>query len=552
MGAKLTIRCGNDGQTYEVAEGISLLELCNTVKPELRFRAVSAKVNNVARGLNRRIYNNADVTFLDITDPSGLRTYTRTLLFILNKAVSKLYDGCHISVEAPVSNGFFVYLRHSDDHQIDVDAIKTAMDDIISSDIPFERVVCPTGEAIRLFEQQGMMSKAKLLRTSGTLYTTYYTLDGFPDYYYSDLCPSSGWIDLYGLEACRDGVLLRLPDPEVAGELRPFVKQEKMLDVFKEHRIWQFIGGIRTIGDLNEICAEGYTNEVINVSEALQEKKVCHIAEEIEARKTVRLVLISGPSSSGKTTFSKRLSVQLMVCGIRPYAFSMDDYFVPRTQTPRDADGNYDYESVDALNLPLLADHLQRLFAGEEVELPRYDFKTGESGPSGKRLKLGPKDVLIMEGIHALNPKLTAQLDDALKYKVYVSALTSIQLDNQNYISTRDNRLLRRIVRDYKYRGYSAADTIGRWSSVAKGENKWIFPFQEEADAMFNSALLFELALLRVQALPLLEMVPENLPEYAEAYRLRKFLKYINPIVIEALPPTSLLREFLGGSSFRE
>lgn len=548
----LSIRCGNDSQTYKVNEGISLLELYNTINPKLKFKAVSAKVNNVGRGLNFRLYNNADVTFHDITDQSGLRTYTRTLLFILGKAVSKLYDGCHVSVEAPVSNGFFVYLRHSDDHSIDVDAIKAEMDDIIRRDIPFERVVCPTEEAIRLFEKQGMLSKAKLLRTTGTLYTTYYTLDGYPDYYYSDLCPSSGWIDLYGLEACRDGVLLRLPDPDAPGQLRPFVKQEKMLDVFKEHRIWQYIGGIRTIGDLNEILAQGYTNEVINVSEALQEKKICHIAEDIQSRKTVRLVLISGPSSSGKTTFSKRLSVQLIVCGIRPYAFSMDDYFVPRTQTPRDEEGNYDYESVDALNIPLLTDHLQRLFAGEEVELPRYDFKTGESLPSGRKLKLGPKDVLIMEGIHALNPKLTEQLADALKYKVYVSALTSIQLDNQNYISTRDNRLLRRIVRDYKYRGYSATDTIGRWGSVSKGENKWIFPFQEEADAMFNSALLFELALLRTQALPLLEMVPESAPEYAEAYRLRKFLNYINPMRIEALPPASLLREFLGGSSFAE
>ena len=323
-----------------------------------------------------------------------------------------------------------------------------------------------------------------------------------------------------------------------------------MLEVIREHKDWQDIVRLRTIGDLNKANDSGYTSLLINVAEALQEKKICHIAEEIQRRPQVRLILIAGPSSSGKTTFSKRLSVQLMACGLRPFPISMDDYFVDRTLTPRDEKGDYDFESVDALNIPLLSEHLQRLFAGEEIELPRYNFQTGKSESSGKRIKLSPRDIVVMEGIHALNPKLTESISDLLKFKVFVSALTTILLDDHNNIPTTDNRLLRRIVRDYKYRGYSATETIGRWPSVMKGEEKWIVPFQENADVMFNSALLFELALLRTQALPLLEMVPENVMEYAEAYRLRKFLGYIKPIPLGDVPPTSLLREFLGGSSF--
>lgn len=548
---EISVRCINDHKVYNAPEGVSLLDLCRQIAPDLCDSAVSAKVNNVNRGLAYRVYNNSDVEFLTIASSLGMSVYTRTLLFVLSKAVANLYKDVHLSVEAPISNGYYIYLRKPADTAINpnVKDIRREMDAIIKADIPFQRVVCPTDEAIAVFDKFGMHSKSTLLRTTGSLYTTYYLLDGYPDYYYSALCPSTGYIRLYGLEDYHDGLLLRLPDPEAPSQLKPHVPQEKMLEVFNEHHRWQDLGCLRTIGEMNEYCAKGYTNDLINVSEALQERKICHIAEDIAARK-VKLVLIAGPSSSGKTTFSKRLSVQMMTCGIRPRPISLDDFFLPRVQTPKDADGNYDYESIDALNLPLLYQQMQSLFRGEEVELPRYDFQSGQSLPSGKRLRLQDNDVLVIEGIHALNPKLTAKVDAKWKYKVYVSALTTIQLDDHNYIPTSDNRLLRRIVRDYKFRGYSAQETISRWPSVQAGERKWIFPFQENVDVMFNSALLFELAGLRTQALPLLEMVPENAPEYAEAYRLRKFLRYINPIKITGLPQDSLLREFLGGSSF--
>ncbi len=547
----LTIKCINDGKDHTIAEGSSLLDVCRMVKPQLRSAVVSAKVNTVARGLDYRLYHNSDVEFLDISHKSGMRTYTRTLLFILSKAVADLYDGVQVSMEATISNGYYVNLRHTENATISIADIKARMDSLIAADLPFERVECHTDEAIEVFKKAGLNSKATLLKSINKLYTTYYTLDGYPGYYFSHMCPTTGYITLYGIERYHDGLLLRLPDPDNPGELQPMVRQDKMLEVFNEHHRWQELGHLRTVGELNELCAKGHHVEVINVSEALQEKKICHIAEAIEAKSTVRLVLIAGPSSSGKTTFSKRLSIQLMACGLRPCPISMDEYFLPRVKTPKDADGNYDFESIDALNLPLLASHLEQLFEGKEVELPHYDFMTGESVASGKKLRLSPKDVLVMEGIHALNPRLTETIPAALKYKVYVSALTTILLDDHNYIPTNDNRLLRRIVRDYKYRGYSALETIRRWPSVTAGEKKWIFPFQEEADVMFNSALLFELAGLRSQALPLLDMVPEDVPEYAEAFRLSKFLNYINPISISELPQTSLLREFMGGSSFK-
>lgn len=550
MSYVLTVRCVNNGKKIEIAEGCKLSELLEKADVDLKYRAMAARVNNVSRGLDFRLYNNADVEFLDICSSSGMRTYMRTLLFVVAKAVEDLYEGVHVSVEAPISNGYYLNLRHAENFQVDIDQIRKRMDEIIAQDIPFKREVCPTQDAIKVFEAAGMRSKVKLLKSISSLYTTYYTLDGYPGYFFSNMCPSTGYISLYGIEPYHDGLMLRLPDPEHEGELKPVVNQDKMLSVFAENHRWQDLGCLRTVGELNEVCAKGFTNDVINVSEALQEKRICHIAEDIHDRGTVRLVLIAGPSSSGKTTFSKRLGVQLMACGLRPLAISMDDYFLPRKDTPKGPDGNPDFESIFALNLPLLADHMERLFRGEEVELPRYDFHTGDSLMSGNTIKMQPKDVLIMEGIHALNPKLTETLAPETKYRIYVSALTTLQLDDQNYIPTTDNRLLRRIVRDYKYRGYSARDTISQWPKVTAGEHKWIFPFQEEADAMFNSALLFELACLRIQALPLLEMVPENCKEYAEAHRLAKFLKYINPINIDTLSPTSLLREFMGGSSF--
>lgn len=551
MREEITVRCINTGEKKQVPAGSTVAEIFEQLKPEGLGEVVAAKVNNVVEGLGYTIYNNKDIEFLDIKNESGMRTYTRSLFFVLSLAVHRLYPKGSFSVEAPVSNGYFCRLHLGHDvEDKDVDDLKAQMDEIIRQNLPYRRVVCPTEEAVKLFEERGMNSKVKLLRSVSTLYSYYYLLDGYPDYYYGALLQRTGQIKLYGLMRLGEGLLLRLPNPDKPDELKPLVKQEKMLEVFREHQRWQEIIGVRTIGDLNEASNAGFSSTLINVSEALQEKKICHIAEEIERRPEVRIVLIAGPSSSGKTTFSKRLSVQLIACGLKPVAISMDDYFLDRDKTPKDEKGEYDFESVYALNIPLLERQLQDLFDGKEVELPKYNFQTGKSELSGTKLQIDHRTIIVMEGIHALNPKLTENISDVLKFKIYVSALTTILLDDHNNIPTRDNRLLRRIVRDYKYRGYPARETINRWPSVTAGEKKWIFPFQENADVMFNSALLFELAGLREQALPLLEMVPESAPEYSEAYRLRKFLNYIKPIQTDKLPPTSLLREFLGGSSF--
>jgi uridine kinase len=424
------------------------------------------------------------------------------------------------------------------------------MQEIIDAAIPIHRHETTTEEAIRMFSVLHTFSKVKLLQSTGSLFTTFYDIDEYIDYYYGSMLTNTKQLYLFGLEKYYDGLLLRLPSREHPEELGEIVMQDKMFGIFKEHHSWQKITGLRTIGDLNEAIANNKTNLLIQVSEALQEKKISKIAEEIARKSGIRMVLIAGPSSSGKTTTCKRLSVQLITNGIKPVPISLDDYFVDREQTPRDESGDYDFESIHALNIPLLNEQLAALFRGEEVELPRYNFQAGKSEWSGKKLRLQRDEMLVVEGIHALNPELTAQIPDELKFRVYASALTTLLLDNHNYIPTTDNRLLRRIIRDYKYRGVDARETIRRWPSVRKGENKWIFPFQEKADAMFNTAMLFELAVIKSRAEPLLEQVPENCPEYAEAYRLRKFLRYIKPIPEAQIPPTSLLREFLGGSSF--
>jgi uridine kinase len=416
--------------------------------------------------------------------------------------------------------------------------------------MPIRRFETTTEEAIHIFENGESHSKVKLLRSLGALYTTYYDLDGYKDYFYGAMLTNTAQIYLFGLEKYYDGLLLRLPSRENPQELDELVMQDKMFGIFKEHHRWQDILQLRTVGDLNDAIAKGYSSQLIQISEALQEKKISQIADDISRRKGIRLVLIAGPSSSGKTTTCKRLSVQLAVNGIRPLNISLDDYFVDREETPRDESGDYDFENLHALNLQLFNEQLNALFRGEEVELPRYDFPTGRSLKSGKKLTLSDNAVLVIEGIHALNPELTSEIPQEYIYRVYASALTTLLLDNHNYVPTTDNRLLRRIIRDHKYRAVTAVETIRRWPSVRKGENRWIFPYQENADQMFNTAMLFELAVIKRQAEPLLEQVPENCPEYAEAYRLRKFLSYIRPIPEDQIPPTSLLREFLGGSSF--
>ena len=553
----LQIYCKNLNKSKSFPIGISLLDIYSGFGLDMPFGPVSAKVNNKVESLTFRLYNNKDVEFQNICCSSGMRTYVRSLCFILCKAVEDLYPSGKIMLEHPVSKGYYCRLK-LEDRTIgldDIQRIKQRMKEIIAEDLPFQRFEKHTTEVVELFRQKGMEDKVRLLETSDTLYSYYYTLGDTIDYYYGSLLPSTGYIHLFDLVKYYDGLLLQVPNRSNPEKLEEVVKQEKMLEVFKEHRRWNQILGIGTVGDFNKACNAGYATELINVSEALQEKRISQIADDIFNRgqkgHPVKLILISGPSSSGKTTFSKRLSVQLIANGLRPYPISLDDYFVNREDTPKDENGNYDYESLYALDLGFFNQQLQALLNGEEVELPRFNFTTGKREMSGKRLKLNENTILILEGIHALNPELTTHIPSENKFKIYVSALTTILLDNHNYIPTTDNRLLRRIIRDYKYRGYSAEETISRWPSVRAGEDKWIFPYQENADVMFNSALLFELAIIKDYAEPILRKVPNNRPEYSEAYRLRKFLEYFVPLQDKELPPTSLLREFLGGSSFR-
>ena len=545
------IRCKNNKKTQKVANGSTLSDIFSSFNLKMEHGPVSAKVNNKVEGMHYRVYNNKDIEFLDMRTSSGSRAYTRTLFFVLCKAVQDLYPGHDVVIDIPVSNGFYVDVRLERDVTADdVDCIRKRMQEIVDARMPIRRYMVPTEDAIALFEEKGDVEKVKLLRTSGSLYTTYYKIGEYVDFYYGTLLTNTSQLYLFGLEKYYDGMLLRIPSLKNPDELGEVTRQDKMFEIFKEHHHWQDIIGIRTVGDFNAAVDAGHATDIINISEALQEKKIAQIAEQIAARPGVKLVLLAGPSSSGKTTSCKRLSIQLAVNGLKPLQISLDDYFVDRERTPKDENGEYDYESIYALDLQKINDQFNALFHGEEVELPKYDFQSGKSKKSGQRLKMNDNNVLVVEGIHALNPELTAQIPNEQIFRVYASALTTILLDNHNYIPTTDNRLLRRIIRDYKYRGVSAQDTIHRWPSVRAGENKWIFPFQENADAMLNTAMLYELAVLKMQAEPLLEQVPENCDEYAEAYRLLKFLKYFKGIPFNNLPPTSLLREFLGGSSF--
>ena len=551
MKQMIQIRCKNNKKTQKVEIGSTLFDVFSVFDLKMTHGPVSARVNNKVEGMHYRVYNSKDVEFLDMASASGSRAYTRTLFFVLCKAVQDIYPNTDVVIDIPVSNGFYVDIRLGRPVvEEDVNILRRRMQEIIDAKMPIRRYMVPTEDAIALFQEKGDVEKVKLLKTSGSIYTTYYKIGEYVDFYYGTLLTNTSGLYLFGLEKYYDGMLLRIPslkDPDKLGEM---TKQDKMFDIFKEHHRWQDILGIRTVGDFNQAIEAGHATDIINISEALQEKKIAKIAEDIANRQGVKLVLLAGPSSSGKTTSCKRLSIQLAVNGLKPLQISLDDYFVDRDRTPKDDNGEYDFESIYALNLDLLNEQFNALFRGEEVELPKYDFPSGKSVKSGKKLKMEPNNVLVVEGIHALNPELTAHIPQEQIYRVYASALTTILLDNHNYIPTTDNRLLRRIIRDYKYRGVSAQETIHRWPSVRAGENKWIFPYQENADAMFNTAMLYELSVLKMQAEPLLQQVPENCEEHAEAYRLLKFLKYFKGIPYNNLPPTSLLREFLGGSSF--
>ena len=552
------IKCRNTGKILEVPAGSTMQEVYERCHLQMEYGPIAAKVNNKIEGMHYRMYKRKDIEFLNLHSPSALRTYTRTLFFVLCTAAHKLWPDCKVLIDIPVSNGYYVNVKRQDENgrpiemtPDDVGDLRRCMQELIDAKLDIHRYETTTEEAIEMFSKMGSVSKVKLLESTGRLYTTYYDLDGYKDYYYGALLTNTELLHLFGLEFMYHGCLLRIPSRNDPSRLKRFIRQDKMFDIFQEHHDWQDILGLRTVGDLNKAISEGHTNTLIQISEALQEKKISQIADQIAHSKGVKLVLIAGPSSSGKTTTCKRLSVQLSVNGIYPVGISLDDYFLDRELTPKDASGDYDFEHLHALNLPLLNEQLKALFRGEEIELPRYNFQKGKSEKSGRKLRLKGNEVLVVEGIHALNPELTGDIPNEQIFRVYASALTTILLDSHNYVPTTDNRLLRRIIRDHKYRGVSAQETIRRWPSVRRGEDKWIFPYQENADAMFNSAMLFELAVIKGQAEPLLEQVSETCEEYAEAYRLLKFLKYIRPIPADQIPPTSLLREFLGGSSFK-
>lgn len=554
----LQIYCKNNNRSQSFPEGSSLLEIFQGFNLDFKLPVISAKVNNCSQGLKFRVYQNRDVEFLDIMDSSAMRVYTRSLCFVLYKSASDVFPGCHLFIEHPISKGYFCNFQKADGStatEEDVQKICARMQEIIDLDMPFRRNEAHTEEAVRIFRERGFEDKVRLLETSEAVYTDYYTLGDTVDYYYGALLPSAGYIKVWGLEKYHQGMLLRIPDRNNPSQLAPRLEQPKTFEVFSENLHWNNIMGLSNVGDVNHAIRKGNASELIQVAEALQEKKIVKIAEEIEKRmhgdNPVRIVLITGPSSSGKTTFCKRLSIQLLTCGIRPMSFSTDDYFVNRVDTPKFPDGSYDFENLAAVDCPLFEKHLKALLDGEEVEVPEYNFKTGLREYNGKKLKLSENTILIIEGIHALNPALTPQIPEELKYKIYISALTSVSLDDHNWIPTRDNRLLRRIVRDYNKGAFTARQTISQWPSVCDGEEKWIFPYQENADVMFNSALNIEFAVLRNHAEAILSSVPKNCPEYSEAHRLLKFIHYFTPVSDKEIPPTSLLREFVGGSSFK-
>ena len=510
--SELRIRCRNNGKRISLPFGSNLFEAFAQANFHMDYGPVAARVNNKVQGMNYRFYNNKDVEFLSLSDESGMRTYTRTLFFILAKAVEDTYPDTQLLIGGSVCRGYYCQLRlEREVEEEDVRRIKERMQEIIDAGMPIHRIQCPIEEAIEMFEKRGMKSKVQLLESQDDLYTYYYKLGETVDYFYSCLLTRTSQVHLFDLIKFYDGMLLRAPSRKNPSQLEDIMDQnKKMFDVIREHHRWQDILGVRT-----------------------------------------RIVLLAGPSSSGKTTTAKRLAVLVMACGLRPHTISTDDYFVNRVDTPKDANGEYDFECIGAVDTTFFNKQMNALLMGEEVELPRYDFKRGERVFEGRKLKIGPEDVIILEGNHALNPILTQQIPEDQKYRIYVSTLTTIQLDDHNHIPTADIRLLRRILRDYKHRGYSAVETIKRAPSVSAGEEKWIFPFQGFADATFNSALLYELGVIRDQVMPILEQVPERAVEYAEASRLRKFLAYFRGIPGDQVPPSSLLREFAGGSSFK-
>lgn len=552
----IQVFCKNTNTSKSFQLGTTLMDMIPEFKLNNPYPIVSAKVNNVSQGLKFKVYNNRDVEFVDIRVASGMRVYTRSLSFLFTKAVGDVMKGSRVYIEHPISNGLFCNIRRGkrDNKPLtaeDVAMIRTRMEEIVARDMPFHRYEVQTDEAIRVFSNRRKDDKVRLLESIGQPYTDYYTLGDTADYYYGRLVPSAGYLTVWGLEPYHNGVLLRLPDRRNPLQLAPMLDQPKTFAMFNENRRWNNIMRLANAGDVNILCQKGNASELIQVAEALQEKKIVQIAEAIEKRyhsrkSPLRLVLITGPSSSGKSTFCKRLSVQLKACGLRPLSFSTDDYFVNRVETPKFPDGSYDFDNFDTVDHAMLQSDLLRILNGEEVEIPEYNFVTGLREYNGKKLKLGKNSVVLVEGLHALNPRLSDQIPDESKFRIFINTLTGNSLDNHNFIPTADNRLLRRIIRDYNKGAFTAQQTIDQWPMVLDAEEKWIYPYQENADAMFNSAYLIEFAVLRNHAIPILDAIPKNIPAYSEAHRLLKFLHYFTPVSDKEIPPQSMMREFVG------
>lgn len=552
------IYCKNTGTYKEFLEGAPLLDIAPQFEFDKPYEILAAKVNNVAEGLRFRVFHNRDVEFLDYRTYIGRNFYSRSLCFLLYKATRDLFPESRMTIRRPISKGYFCSVYKNDGSFLteeDVEAIGARMRELVDENIPFKRKELQIEEAIKIFKESGDLDKVKLLETCGEVYITCYSLGDVTDYYYDELVPSTGYLKTFGVKLCHEGILLRVPDRHHPEDLAPLHEEPKTFEVFAETHKWNWIMGLSNVGDVNESILKGNASDLIQISEALQEKKIVQIAEEIERRHNdpdnpVKLVLITGPSSSGKSTVCKRLSVQLKACGLHPISFSTDDYFVNRVDTPKLPDGSYDFDNFDTVDHEYLQKDLVKLLNGEEVEVPEYNFVTGRREFNGKNLKLGERSVLLIEGLHALNPRLTEKVPDKEKFRIFINTITSISLDCHNCIPTSDNRLLRRIVRDYLKGAFTARESIANWPNVRRAEVKWIYPFQENADVLFNSAYLVEFAVLRTHAERILATVPKNCPEYSEAHRLLKFLHYFVPVSDKEIPPTSLLRGFIGGGSY--
>ncbi len=554
MRKSIEITCLNNNSKKEYPLGTGLMEIIEDQKLQLGHKILGALVNNEVEELNYQIFKPKTIEFIDITHKDGWRMYNRSLFFILIKAVKELYPDKTVKIEHSISKGYYCEVSgvaQEDLLQVTSD-IENRMRKIVDDDIPFERKELLVEDAVEIFKKNGFDEKVLLFETCPQFYTSVYYLDNCVDYFYGYLVPSTGYIKVFDLVSYFDGMLLRVPNRKKPDELQPIVQQNKMFEIFREYKTWGDIIGVGSIGNINKQVVEGHAGELIKISEALHEKKIAEIADMISQRKgKVKIVLISGPSASGKTTFSKRLSIQLKVAGLKPFQLSLDNYFVNREDTPKDENGEYNFEVLEALDLDLLYNNLHDLLEGKAVKMPKFDFTEGKKYFPDEPITISPDTIFVIEGIHALNPKLMSRFDEDLKFKIYISALTQVGIDHHNRIPTTDNRMLRRIVRDYQYRNYSALDTIRRWPSIRDGEDKYIFPYQEECDVMFNSALFYELGVLKKHAEPILKQVHPIEKEYAEAKRLLKFLSYFQDIPEDEIPPTSILREFLSGSSFK-